>query len=68
MAAFGELYLQHYGNSDLKFVAVNTNTTTETQAIMDFVRTHPNIALVLDYHNHGDCLFYWLGPEEAEPQ
>lgn len=34
MSAFGKFYLQSYGNPEIKFVAVNTNKTVDTQTII----------------------------------
>ncbi len=38
----------------------------ETQAIMSFVSSHPNIGLFLDYHNDAKCVFYWRPGDAAE--
>jgi poly(3-hydroxybutyrate) depolymerase len=38
----------------------------ETRAIVDAVTTRRNVALFLDVHNDGDCLFVWHGPDAPD--
>lgn len=38
----------------------------ESLALADFVESHPNIAMVLDYHNDGNCMFYRCGSQRDD--